>query len=344
MVSRFGRGLACAAACALCVMTVACTTGPPTLQSAWPVASVEATVAPPADALRYPLTGLSATDEIAVARRPLCVQVADSGAPSALTGVQTADVVYETADSGTHTQLACLFQSRVPRQVAPVGAGGMPDLWIVPQYGAALFSTGAPATLSASIVHAGLLNLSQDTTAQSLYSRGRGKDVVLDGQASRDALITDRLDVASQPERLRFSASVEGSSAPISQVSIPFSANDVVGWTYDVKHGVYRRLENRVVRTDAATRKGIVATNVVVMWAHYTPLDPDIAGGGGFDVTLGGSGQVSVFRGGQRFDGKWKADGQSPPRFVAENGSAIPLAPGNTWVEAIPLSTNITLR
>jgi len=334
----------CAAATALCLLTAACAQGPAALQSAWPVASVEATVAPPADALRYPLTGLSADDEIAVARRPLCVKVVNSGAASALAGVQTADVVYETADTGTHTQLACLFQSRVPRQVAPVGAAGMPDLWIVPQYAAALFSTGAPATLSASIVRAGLLNLSQDTTAQSLYSRRRPSSVALDGPASRDALIARESDAASQPERLRYSSSFESSSDPISQVSIPFSTSVAVGWTYDAKHDVYRRFENRRAQIDMATRKGIVATNVVVLWAHHTPLDPDVAGGGGFDVTLGGSGQVSVFRGGRRLDGKWKADGQSPPRFVAENGSAIKLAPGNTWVEVIPLSTNITLR
>ena len=102
--------------------------------------------------------------------------------------------------------------------------------------------------------------------------------------------------------------------------------------------------EDEQAQSDASTSEQITATNVVIVWAHYTPLDADIAGGGGFDVTLGGSGQVSVLRDGQRLDGKWKADGVTPPRFVRKDGSAIRLAAGNTWVEVIPLSANITLR
>ena len=190
---------------------------------------------------------------------------------------------------------------------------------------------------------AGLLNLSQDTTAQSAYARA-GRSVALYGRAAVDALKARGSDVATQSAHLRFSAKSESTATPIVGVSVPFSASSVVAWAYDAKHGVYRRSEGGRPQRDLATKKQISARNIVVMWAHYTPLDPDIAGGGGFDVTLGGSGQASVFRGGQRLDGRWKADGLSPPRFVAGDGSAIKLAPGNTWVEVIPLSTNITLR
>ena len=54
--------------------------------------------------------------------------------------------------------------------------------------------------------------------------------------------------------------------------------------------------------------------------------------------------EVTVFRDGQRIDGRWKADGASPPTFYADSGQAIRLAAGTTWFEVIPLSTNISMR
>lgn len=333
--ARIAKMVALAFASLLLVAACACAPKP-TLQSTWPVASIEATVPPPSDALHFPLTGRSATDLAEVARRPLCVKIANKTGTAGLLGVQAADVVYETADSGVATQLDCLFQSAVPKSMAPIGLAGMPDLWIAPQYGAALFSAGAPASLSASIVQAGILDFSQDTTAASAYRRVGG-DYVLSGPGALSALTVARSLMATQTARLRFSADEENTSTPISSVAIPFSPTNVVSWNYLPKRRAYRRSENGRVTQ-------MTASNVVVMWAHYTPLDADIAGAGGFDVTLGGSGQVSVFRDGQRLDGKWKADGVSPPRFVAGDGSPIALGPGNTWIEVIPLAANITLR
>jgi hypothetical protein len=127
-------------------------------------------------------------------------------------------------------------------------------------------------------------------------------------------------------------------------VSIPFSASQVASWTWSEASGRFLRSRNGNAQRDAATGKRISASNVVVMWAKYASLDADIAGSGGYDVTLGGSGQVTVFRDGQRVDGRWKADGQSPPTFSTESGQAIRLAPGSTWFEVIPLAANITMR
>ena len=106
----------------------------------------------------------------------------------------------------------------------------------------------------------------------------------------------------------------------------------------------YLRRVNKKVAADSVDDKPISARNVVVMWARYSALDSDIAGDGGYDVTLGASGQASVFRDGVRIDGRWSADGDSPPRFTSREGSSIRLGPGNTWFEVIPLSANITMK
>lgn len=323
-----------------------CGPGQPTVASVWPTATSEATISAPSSVLTWPLTGLALPEDARVATVPVCVKVHDSGAKK-LTGVASADVVYETRDQGSGTQLACLFGHDVPSRVGPLAAAGMPDLWVVPQYRAVLFSAGATSNLAASMARwpeGSDASLGKGPESDSAYKRGGGEGYVL-GSAARD--LASRLSSAvtsGTAARLRFSASNPATPSPIVSVTVPFSAGWDVSWKWKGSAGAYERSVRGKAAVDAAGGKRISAKNVVVMWARYSALDADIAGDGGYDVTLGGSGQASVFRDGVRYDGKWKADGESPPRFIAEDGSAIRLAPGNTWFEVIPLSANITMR
>jgi hypothetical protein len=325
---------------------VGCGPGQPTVASVWPIATSEATVTAPASVLTWPLTGLPLPADTRVATVPVCVKVHDSGVKK-LTGVAFADVVYETRDQGSGTQLACLFGRDVPSRVGPLSAAGMPDLWVIPQYRAMLFSAGATATLAASMARwpeGSDASLGRGASFDSAYRRGGGEGYVL-GSAAED--LASRLSSAvtsGTAARLRFSASNPATPSPIVSVTVPFSAGWDVSWRWKASAGAYERSVRGKAAVDAVGGKRITAKNVVVMWARYSALDADIAGDGGYDVTLGGSGQASVFRDGVRYDGKWKADGESPPRFVAEDGSSIRLAPGNTWFEVIPLSANITMR
>jgi hypothetical protein len=328
------------------LMLAGCGAEQPTVASVWPIATSEATVSAPGSVLTWPLTGLPLPEDARVATIPVCVKVHDSGAKK-LTGVASADIVYETRDQGSGTQLACLFGRKVPARIGPLSAAGMPDLWVVPQYRAMLFSAGATSTLAASMARwseGSDASLGKGPQFDSAYKRGGGEGYVL-GSAAEDLAARLASTVTSgTAARLRFSASNLATPSPIVSVSVPFSAGYDVSWKWKSSVGAYERSVRGKAALDAAGGRRISAKNVVVMWARYSALDADIAGDAGYDVTLGGSGQASVFRDGVRYDGKWKADGESPPRFIAEDGSAIRLAPGNTWFEVIPLSANITMK
>jgi Protein of unknown function (DUF3048) C-terminal domain/Protein of unknown function (DUF3048) N-terminal domain len=321
--------------------------GPKTAEvtSVWPTATFEATVTPPADVYSFPLTGEPVTEGSSIPTVPVCAKVHDNGS-RALSGVGEADVVYETADAGTGTQLACLFQSEIPSRVGPIGDAGMPDLWIIPQYRAMLFSAGATSTLAASMVkwpHASNASRGQGPPFDEAY-RGSSNTYLLGPKAAKLATKFTSAITSGTPARLRFSASNQATSSPIAGMLIPFAVDWDVSWAWDEESGSYQRSVRGESSRDALTKEPISAKNVVVLWVRYTSLDPDLAAGAGSDVTLGGSGQMSVFRNGQRFDGRWKASGQSPPRLFASDGSSVGLEAGNTWFEVIPLSANITLQ
>lgn len=343
-------GLVVWSALALCVGLGGCAPTPAKVTSTWPVATTEATITPPTDAVRFPLTGQPVSPAAAYPISPICAKLVDTGAPGGLAGLSSADVVYETAESDSGTQLAALVQSTVAARVGPLSGAGMPDLWILPQYRAALFSTGATASVAASIKRAGLVDMSEGSAAgDSAYVAVKSPKAVagtyLKGPRAYQQMIALGSAITSESARLRYSEAVDTTGSPTLSVSIPFSANQVAAWTWDPVSAQYLRSRNGHPQRDAASGQRISARNVVVMWARYTMLDSDpTTGGGGQDVTLGGSGQVTVFRDGQRLDGRWKADGQSPPTFAAESGQAIRLGPGSTWFEVIPLSANITMR
>jgi len=346
-LSRFGVGLLIAAALGLAL--AGCTSAPAKVISTWPVATVEATVTPPADALRFPLSGLPMPAGATFPLSPVCAKLVDNGATATLSGVSAANVVYETGQSSGGTQIAALFQSTLPKSAGPIGPAGAPDLWILPQYHAALFSAGANPGLAASIKRAGLVDFSKgsaagDSAYLTLTHPKAAAGTYLSGARALQQVTVLGSTIASDSARLRFSSASETTGAATVGLTIPFSANQVVGWEWSTKAGRYLRSRNGRPQRDLLGKKRISATNIVVMWAKYTALDTDVAGPGGFDVTLGGSGQVTVFRDGQRIDGRWKADGVSPPTFYAESGQAIRLAAGTTWFEVIPLSTNISMR
>lgn len=118
----------------------------------------------------YPLTGEEAPDEEATLRRTLSVKIENTPEARPQTGLSSADVVYETVTEGGITRFNCLYQSTVPPELGPVRSGRLSDLFIVPQYDALLFFSGANPYVVDQIAAAGLSDMSHGA-ASSLYYR-----------------------------------------------------------------------------------------------------------------------------------------------------------------------------
>jgi hypothetical protein len=59
---------------------------------------------------------------------------------------------------------------------------------------------------------------------------------------------------------------------------------------------------------------------------------------------LTGSGPAQVFRNGAVIDGTWLRPNLSDlTQLVDAAGQAIPLAPGQTWIELVPPTVNVTV-
>jgi hypothetical protein len=320
----------------------------PTLISAWPTASAERVVPKPPTPPRWPLTGLPAPSAAATKRRVLSIKVENSPEARPQTGLQSADVVYEEVTEGGITRFNSLFQSKLPRIVGPVRSARLADLWIVPQYHALLFFSGANGRVNNAINRAGIPNLSEDAGVSYPYFRA----------SDRYAPHNLYLDVAKgYVEAKRRKMAITGTTKPlehlrrsgdgtvtINSINVPFSPVNKVLWTYEPATKSYARVNNGRPFIDRDTGKQLKAKNVVVMWARHIPQGKSKWGDEMYDIQLGGSGRAVVFRDGQQFPGTWSANRNTPPQFKDANGKPIQLERGNTWIQVVMPSTNITLK
>jgi hypothetical protein len=117
----------------------------------------------------------------------------------------------------------------------------------------------------------------------------------------------------------------------------------VVDYRYDLASGSYLRWNAGVPHVDAASGQQLSAKNVVVVYA--THVDTDIfedeprRNHPSVQIQLWGTGPVVVFRDGQAYEGLWaRPEREDMLVFRDSTGQIpIPLKPGNTWIELVPL-------
>lgn len=323
---------------------------PTEVVSAWPEAEAEPTVSKPEEPPTWPLTGLPAPDAQTPANvRIVSVKIENSPAARPQSGIQSADVVYETITEGGITRFNCMFHSQVPEQVGPVRSARLSDTDIVPQYAPLFAFSGASRSVNKAVKDAGLQNMSQDAGVSNGYTRVNFRaaphNLYLDLPEIRKEGVKRGYPATQELRPLAFERRAVESTPAITVVTIPFSDASTARWTYDVNRDVYLRENNGKPHEDALTGEQITSKNVVVLWAKMTQAPSrDVAGSPTYDIELVGTGKASVFRNGQRYDGTWSATASAPPVFKAADGTQIRLAPGNTWFEVIPTNINISMQ
>ena len=82
--------------------------------------------------------------------------------------------------------------------------------------------------------------------------------------------------------------------------------------------------------------------NIVVVSARHVDTDiPETEvrqGAYSIEIQIWGEGPATIFRDGQRFEGRWHRNNPNDMlTFTDLDGNPLPLAPGNTWFQLVPL-------
>ncbi len=245
---------------------------------------------------------LASEDGDPIGRRPVAVKIENTSASRPQSGLNSADVVYESVTEGGITRFNAIFHTDLEGVVGNIRSARLSEAKIVPQYDALLVFSGASGTVHGKLRAAGVDDLSEDAGVTSIYFRSNERrsphNLYAEMEEVYPAAEARGMSIEGAPRPFQFSRGSGDSSLTATAVKIPFSDENRATWTYDPESETYLRETNGRVHTDAETGEQVSADNVVVMWAKYSAASRDTVGSVTYDIGLVGEGRGTVFRDG----------------------------------------------
>lgn len=114
-----------------------------------------------------------------------------------------------------------------------------------------------------------------------------------------------------------------------------------VNFVYNKNQNSYLRFEEGKIHYDALTGKQLQAKNIIIQFVDTTTTDSE----GRLNFELLGEGKAFYIRQNEIIAGKWiKQSYYSPTAYLNDKNSPVPLLSGQTWIEVLPYSAEVTVK
>jgi hypothetical protein len=297
-----------------------------------------------------PLTGEQVADPATLERLPLAVKVANMARVRPQAGLNQADLVFEHYSEGGITRFTAIFYTNTPKRVGSVRSARLIDLEIPLMYDAAFGFSGSShqikemireslffeRIISPDYGHSGFWRTFDDKNPSAFQV-----DSLFTNTEDLRAILAERgLDVAPQLRNgMAFHPDPPPGGEPATEVEIIYTGTGIF-WQLQPRSREYARWSDGARHTDASTGELLSFKNVVVVYAEHvnTEIIEDTGGSPSIQIRIWGEGPAVIFRDGQRYDGLWRREHpEEMLSFYNQEGQILPLAPGNTWFELVPL-------
>ncbi len=256
-------------------------------------------------------------------------------------GLERTDLVFEELVEGGLTRYVAVWHSDVPAEIGPVRSIRPMDPDIVSPLGGIIAYSGGQQRFVAMMRDTNVYNaIHGQADTEDLMFRVDGRPGPHDVLVRAPELISRHLDLAAPGQQFSFAPDVASSSAvregtPTESMALVFGSQSKPGWTWDAASGVWARSQSGAPDVDNA---GVPfsAVNVVVIRVPVTVSQ-------GIPKTeLIGSGEAWVSTGGMTIHATWSKGSRGEAiRLVDDTGTVIRLAPGNSWIELVPLAGSV---
>ncbi len=280
-------------------------------------------------------------------QRPLAVKI--SNYPPLVRpqwGLNSADLVFEHLAEGGVTRLTALFYGQEAERVGSIRSGRLIDLEIPRMVDAAFAYSGSVGPIRLRFRESPFYSriISPD------FGHGGFERIPEEGRAFEHTLFTNTYTLhflleqrgENRPPSLRrqmaFSREAPAGGTPARQIEIRYEGTNIY-WGYQ-PDGTYHRWTDGQLHLDAADEKPLSASNIAVLSAHHqeTTIVEDTGGHFSIEIQIWGEGPASIFRDGQRFEGRWqRLDPDDMLTLVDLQGNPLPLRPGRTYFQLVPL-------
>jgi hypothetical protein len=312
-----------------------------------------------------PLTGLPASDQKLLERRPVAVKVniipRSSNRPP--WGLSFADIVYDYYHNGGYSRFHAIFYGNNASLVGPIRSGRLLDYDLVHMY-KSIFAYGSADVLinqrffnsdfSDRLILEGNPSPCPPTAANPMcryepttYDLMLGDTAAMSAYATANGVDNSRQNL----DGMVFNPTIPTGGVDGKQLYVRYSGDNYTRWDYDAATGKYLRFQDNVFDTgqgeeyapltDRLNNQQISASNVVVILARhefYQQPPNEI-----IEIQLSDSGTAYAFRDGQMFKVKWsRPNTNSVLTLTYEDGTPFPYKPGTTWFQVVGVSTTAT--
>ena len=312
-----------------------------------------------------PLTGTPAPAGLNLARPVHAVKIDNHPASRPQVGMLQADVIYEELVEGGLTRFLVVFHCQDAQRLGPIRSARLVDPDLLVLYSPVLFGySGAAPPVTAKVRStAGVIDLAHGNNGPA-YARSGGR-------AAPHNLYTSSANLLGRPAAqgvqgnartgYEFDEAVLNAPPPAAPpaaapaspgappppppppppgagVDLAYSGGSRVSYNYDPGTKRYLRNQGGQPHRDESGQQ-LSAVNVLVFKVPVQLV------GGSAHITVVGESEAIVLRGGQAVQGRWRRPSLGDQyTLVDAAGQPIKLAPGNIFVNLVPVGQPVTVR
>lgn len=296
-----------------------------------------------------PLTGVQyedSTPEALQLKKPSVACKIDNGseAPRPQSGLNSTDIVFDEMVEGGLTRLVAIWHSTQPDGIGPVRSIRPMDPDITSPFGGIVCFSGGQAVF-VNMINQAPVFVASETTEQGkgTFSRSSERIAPHNVIVNVQKLAADHPELAAPVQQFQFGKDVQNSSAgaagvAVTKFEVKFPQASAL-WAPTSDGTKWLRTQDGKALMDKLDGDQVAATNVVVMQVRIDRSYLDKKYGNIPKTVMVDTGKAWVFTGGKYVEATWsKASATSPISMVDAAGSPVLLAPGNTWVELMPVA------
>lgn len=311
-----------------------------------PLSNILKKPAPEVKKVRAPLSGLWVTEDVAK-KMPVAVVIENHVDARPQSGLNEAELVYETYAEGGITRFLTFFQTKEPKEIGPVRSAREYFVEWAKSYNVPFAHTGGSAEALTLISKLKIYDLNQFALGKYFWrdnSRLAPHNVYTTLTKLWEASNSKKYPTVSDSiPAFVFKDDTAKESRPLtSKFTVNFNSSYAVVWEYNPEQNDYYRILRGVYQTDRNTKERISAKNVVVVFTNITFGTSQISGQARSVIKTIGSGSANFYIDGVKTTGTWKRASQDQiMRFYATDGQEIKLNAGTTWVDIVPIGTSV---
>lgn len=258
-------------------------------------------------------------------------------------GLERADIVFEELVEGGLTRYVAVWQSDVPDTIGPVRSIRPMDPDIISPLGGIVAYSGGQSRFVQLMLNTPVYNAihGQPDTDDTFY-RGDNAPAPHNVLVRAPQVIAEHGDLSAPVQQFPFSATIASATAtkegsPTARIALRFGSSSSPAWAWDAPSERWVRFMNGGDVDRDFSGNQLSAVNVVTLRVPVQVIQSIPT------TQLIGSGQAWISTGGATIPATWsKASMTAPIRILDEYGVAVRLAPGNTWVELVPLAGDVS--